>query len=246
MHPPKKRRKKGRENGFLIAAAICLLAIGGAAVVTFINSLPGEGERPRNRTTEPTAITTGKRVDQLISGVPDDRTTAATVRTTVTSPALLPATAAAEVNAPAPEPTAVDLYVLPMSNEVIKAFSDTRQVFSKTMNDWRVHPGVDFKGKNGDEIKAVADGEIIKIGKDPMWGDTIALDHGFGIVSTYRGAAPKQIKEGDTVKMGQVIGTLSAIPCESEDGPHLHLEISSDNKQIDPVAAIGVEVNSDQ
>ena len=42
--------------------------------------------------------------------------------------------------------------------------------------------------------------------------------------------------------MGDIIGNLSEIPCESLEGSHLHLEITADGKLIDPINAIGQEV----
>ena len=109
------------------------------------------------------------------------------------------------------------------------------------MNDWRVHNGVDFVGSDGQAVKALADGTIQDLEEDPLWGKTITIDHGFGIQSRYCGVTPS-VKEGDTVKVGDIVGNLSEIPCESLEGSHLHLEITADGKLIDPINAIGQEV----
>ena len=123
-------------------------------------------------------------------------------------------------------------------------FSDGKQVYSKTMADWRTHNGVDFKGEKGQKIKALADGTILSIETDALWGKVVTIDHGFGIKSRYCGIEPGDIEKGQKVEVSEVIGTLGDIPCELLDGPHLHLEITVNGAYTDPVEAIGREVKA--
>ena len=236
MKYSKDGKKKNLRN-FYIAAAICLVAVGGIVVATVANGnnletqVPEESITTTKRSIPTTSTTTpDASVDNVVTGIQDEHTEAAA------KPTETPTEPAAEAN------TQPALFVLPLTNEVIKEFSDGKLVYSNTMKDWRVHNGVDFKGDDGQEVKALADGTITAIEEDVMWGRTITIDHGLGITSKYCGVNAEGIVVDDKVEVGSVIGFLSAIPCESEDGPHLHLEITKDGNFIDSVAAIGTEV----
>ena len=127
-------------------------------------------------------------MDTPVTGVPDNRTTTTAEDTTV------PTTAPTESDVQAGA-TSVDLFILPLTNEVCGVFSNDQPVYSKTMNDWRVHNGVDFVGTEGQTVKALADGTIQTLEEDPLWGKVITIDHGFGIQSRYCGVNPS-VKEG--------------------------------------------------
>ena len=204
-------------KGFYVALAVCLLAIGGIAAATFGQTL-FVSERPK----EPSTPSNNQPVGQVVSDLPDERKT----------------TTAA--------PKAADLYVLPMGNLVQQAYSGTAPAYSVTMGDWRVHEGVDFAGEKEQPIKALADGTVKTVtADDPLWGGVVEIDHGVGVVSRYCGITAS-VKPGDTVKVGETIGKLGEIPCESAQAPHLHLELAIDDTLVNPVEAIGREVRYQQ
>lgn len=128
---------------------------------------------------------------------------------------------------------------LPVGTQILKDYSNGTMVKSKTMNDWRLHNGVDFLGETGDEIHSVTDGKVVEISSDSMWGKVVVIDHADGMKAKYCGFDEVNVKEGDTVKKEQVIGTLGSIPIESADNTHLHLEITVDGKITDPLSALG-------
>jgi murein DD-endopeptidase MepM/ murein hydrolase activator NlpD len=225
-------------KGFYVALAVCLVAVGGVAVATFVSTMPGlhndggSGNPPLTTTSA-----SDKAAENVVTDVPDDRTTPTTREKTTHAPTT---TTQADIQTGTSD---VELFILPLTNEVSKDFSNDSPVYSETMNDWRIHSGADFKGTAGQEVKALADGTILAVEEDPIWGHVISIDHGFGIQSRYCGVtAVTSLKKGDAVKVNDVIGTLSDIPCESLDGSHLHLEITADGKLINPVDAIGQEV----
>lgn len=224
-------------KGFYVALAACLVAVCGVAVGSFVNSRAGL-ERDSSTVSSPASNTPSasrdQPVDHPMSNVPDDRTTTTTVNTTRTT-----------TTTKAVTPTGADepLFVLPLTNQVLREYSAGKQVYSQTMQDWRTHNGVDFQGEKGQKVKALADGTVQSIETDPLWGPVLTLDHGFGILSRYCGVtADKDLAKGDTVEVGDVIGTLGDIPCEILDGSHLHLEILVNDQYTDPVEAIGREV----
>ena len=218
-----------KDKGFYIALALCVLAVGvvAATSLSYVFPLEQEEEETPSTTTAPTtATTTAQVVQNPVSNVPD-------LRTTTTMPTTMPTTTAV-----APE----ELYVLPLSNEICAPFSKGELLYSETMGDWRVHNGVDFTGEEGQTVKAAAAGKITVIKEDVLWGHMIEIDHGFGIVTRYCGVAARGKQVGDVVKVGEVIGVLGTIPCEAEEGSHLHLEVLSEGKPLDAVEVIGVEV----
>lgn len=221
-------------KGFYVALAVCLVAVCGVAVVTFVNAVPGLSKKGTGTTTAPTTARTTslQQVGKPVTNVPDDRTAAPTSARTTT------AATAATTAGPA------ELFVLPLTNEVTQGYSDGKQVFSQTMNDWRTHDGVDFKGEKGQAVKAIADGTVSSIASDPLWGSTVTIDHGYGIEARYCGVTVTGLKQGQAVKAGAIIGTLSEIPCEIVEGAHLHLEVLVNDEYTDPVEAIGRDVKT--
>ncbi len=159
------------------------------------------------------------------TGVPDDRdsTEATTEKTT-----------ANDLNRPY-----TGKYLLPLNSTVSKSFSDGNMVFSKTMNDWRTHDGIDIKGNIGDNAVAINDGKVTAVYNDALWGDVIEIEHGNGLKAKYCGIK-SELKADATVKQGQVIGTVTQIPIEKEDGVHVHLETSVEDKTVDPVKALNL------
>lgn len=231
----KKNGRKAGWKGFYIALAVCLVAVGGVAVVTFMNT-PGLSTKGNESSGTPTTAPS-RPVGQVVSNVPDNRLTTTTVPTTTT-------TAAPTIDTAATTSGPADLFILPLTNEVLKGYSNGQPVYSETMNDWRVHNGVDFKGEAGQKVKALADGSILKMEEDPLWGKVVTIDHGFGIHSRYCGLDAGTLKEGQTVKVGEVIGTLADVPCELNQGSHLHLEILVNDEYVNPVEAIGRDVKT--
>ena len=108
---------------------------------------------------------------------------------------------------------------------------------SKTMNDWRVHNGVDFSAKAGDAVKAVQSGAVLAIYNSSLWGTIVEVDHGAGVVARYCGLAEKlTVSANDVIEAGQIIGYVGNIPVEAADGTHLHFEITKDGAIADPLS----------
>lgn len=131
-------------------------------------------------------------------------------------------------------------YKLPMGTEIKKEFSSDTPVLSKTMGDYRTHPGVDFEGSQGAEVCAAGNGIVTRVLADTMWGYIVEIDHG-DFTARYVGLDQgASVGIGDNVQIGQKIGTLAEIPVEKEDGVHLHFEVIKDGKATDPFEALGI------
>ncbi len=220
-----EEEKKSGGKGFYIALAVCLIAICGVAVTTFVSTLPIDEPETVDQTTVSTTGTT-KSVQQVVipaTDVKDDRTTTVTTTpaTTTTTEATIPE----------------DLFVFPVSNRVLRAFSKNHY-FSDTLGEWVTHNGVDFEASEGDTVKAAADGTIVSIRQDVLWGDLIEIKHEGNLVTRYCGVTADSVAEGQSVQAGDVIGTLSAVPAEVLDPAHLHMELLVNGTHTDPLTLI--------
>lgn len=99
------------------------------------------------------------------------------------------------------------------------------------------HKGVDFRAKQGSNILAPENGTVILTGYESMNfvvnGNCIFIDHGHAVVSGYLHLSEILVKEGDSVKKGQIIGKVGGTGIAS--GPHLHWGMYVLGKTVDPL-----------
>ncbi|WHH57591.1 M23 family metallopeptidase [Petroclostridium sp. X23] len=128
----------------------------------------------------------------------------------------------------------------PVDGEVILGYAKENLVYSKTLEEWRTHNGIDIKSDRGTQVKAAADGIIEKIYKDDGLGITIVIDHGNGLKTKYCNlSTDNMVKEKQSVKQGQAIsGVGDTAAFEIGDQPHLHFEVIKDGKNVDPVTLL--------
>lgn len=128
---------------------------------------------------------------------------------------------------------------LPVAGSLAKKHDAELQVFSNTMNDYRVHLGVDITTAAGAPVYAAADGKVSKIWRDPMMGYCVAVTHDGDAVTVYKNLAEELaagIAEGTKVKAGQQIASVGeSAMVEAADEPHLHLEMTVGGLQVDPL-----------
>ncbi len=107
---------------------------------------------------------------------------------------------------------------------------------------WRIHPiykirkfhyGIDFTSPFGTDIYSTGDG-IVKIVKSSRigYGKKVVIDHGFGYETLYAHMSKFNVKKGDKVKRGDVIGYVGNTGTST--GSHLHYEVWKDGKKVNP------------
>lgn len=138
---------------------------------------------------------------------------------------------------------------LPVEGVLTKEHDPVNAVYSNTMNDYRVHTGIDIECSIGDDVIACAYGTVISVGVDPFMGTCVMIDHGDGLVSVYKNLSPdlpEGVEEGMEIFEGDLVGTVgeSAI-VEIADEPHLHFELTLNGEQIDPNKLLNYQTSSD-
>lgn len=130
-------------------------------------------------------------------------------------------------------------FSLPVSGKLSGVHDSELQVFSPTMNDYRVHLGIDILANEDTPVCAVADGTVIQIWEDVRMGQCIAVKHNGDAVSIYKNLSvdlPTGIIEGATVRAGQQIASVgSTAMVEVADEPHLHFEMTVGGLSVDPL-----------
>ena len=130
-------------------------------------------------------------------------------------------------------------FSLPVSGKLLSVHDSELQVFSPTMNDYRVHLGIDILANENTPVYAVADGTVIQIWEDIRMGNCIAVKHNGDAVSIYKNVSaelPAGIIEGASVKGGQQIASVgSSAMVEIADDPHLHFEMTVGGLAVDPL-----------
>lgn len=94
------------------------------------------------------------------------------------------------------------------------------------------HSGVDFAGKEGSNIVAVAAGVVTFAGRRSGYGNTVEVNHGSGYVTRYAHNKENTVEVGDTVKKGQVLAIMGSTGRST--GPHVHFEVLHNGKAVDP------------
>ena len=128
----------------------------------------------------------------------------------------------------------------PLSGDILKDFAINSLVYSKTLNEWCTHEGIDIAGKEGDVIVSVEDGIVERIFEDEKYGETIIISHENGYKTFYSFVSPQNLsEEKQKVRKGEAIGRLiSSTKFEANDATHLHFEILKDDEKLSPIVEI--------
>ena len=95
-----------------------------------------------------------------------------------------------------------------------------------------MHTGLDFRAATGDPVRATANGKVVSSGWSGGYGRMVEIDHGNGLSTRYGHLSEIEVKVGDTVRIGQVIGAVGSTGRST--GPHLHYETRIDGEAVDP------------
>jgi murein DD-endopeptidase MepM/ murein hydrolase activator NlpD len=94
------------------------------------------------------------------------------------------------------------------------------------------HKGIDFAGRAGDPVLAVATGIVTFAGERGGYGWLVEITHGNGYVTRYAHCAEVTVEVGELVRKGESVGTIGSTGRST--GPHVHFEVLRGGRQIDP------------
>jgi murein DD-endopeptidase MepM/ murein hydrolase activator NlpD len=94
------------------------------------------------------------------------------------------------------------------------------------------HSGLDIANRTGTPIYATADGRVSSVRKNGGLGKMIAINHGYGFKTRYAHLDKYNVKVGQKVKRGEVIGYMGSTGYST--GPHLHYEVLKNGKTVNP------------
>ena len=125
-------------------------------------------------------------------------------------------------------------FIKPIEGKIIKNYSNKELVYSKTLETWKTHEGIDIACNINDDVKSCEDGVIEKIYNDSLYGNTIIISHGKEYKTIYSNVI-SNLSIKDKVSKNQIIGKLdnSGI-VESKEESHLHFVMIYNDEIINP------------
>ena len=130
-----------------------------------------------------------------------------------------------------------DKFILPFDNAIITGVYGSQRILNGKPR-WP-HYGLDFAGKLGTPIKAMADG-IVTLAEQDLYftGTTLIFDHGHGISTLYMHMDEMFVEKEDIVKQGDIIGTVGS--SGRSTGPHLDVRLNWFGTRLDPASILNI------
>lgn len=121
-------------------------------------------------------------------------------------------------------------FLRPIDSQLTSGFGRRRIVNNQPRSP---HAGVDFKAEAGTPIKAANSGKVVLSENLFFSGNTVVIDHGLGLYTYYGHCTTLQVKNGEMVKKGQLVGTVGSTGRVT--GPHLHWSCRLNGARVDPL-----------
>ncbi|MCI0574425.1 MAG: M23 family metallopeptidase [Myxococcaceae bacterium] len=128
-------------------------------------------------------------------------------------------------------------FALPRKAGITARFGDRRTFNGQPQTQ---HYGLDLRGRPGDPIHAANDGVVVLVRECFASGNSVVLDHGAGLYTTYFHLTRFAVKEGQTVKRGELLGTVGRTGRVT--GPHLHWSVKVGGLYVDPESLLRLDL----
>jgi murein DD-endopeptidase MepM/ murein hydrolase activator NlpD len=131
-----------------------------------------------------------------------------------------------------------DPFIMPIQSKITSAFGKAR-VYNGSLKGY--HSGTDFRAKTGTNIFAANCGKVVLVKNRFYSGGTVLIDHGRGIYTCYFHMSAFNVKEGEMVKRGEILGVSGQ--SGRVTGPHLHFSARINAVQVDPLQLVSLMNN---
>ena len=125
----------------------------------------------------------------------------------------------------------------PLNNaQIQKMYSIDKVIYSKTLQQWKTHDGIDVVSASSSDVKSIEKGVVSNVYTDSFYGTTIEVEHINGYKSVYSNLDENvYVNIGESVIKGQKIGKLGNTSVgEYLDDEHLHFMLYLNDKSVDP------------
>ena len=127
-----------------------------------------------------------------------------------------------------------------LGTEVVREYSEKEPSYSKTLNLWEIHKGIDVSANKGQEIKSLLAGTVVDVYKDDEYGMSIKIKSENDTIVVYSNLDSKtKVEKNQQVKQGDVIGIVGETSeVEISDGTHVHVQAYRGEESINPMDLI--------
>ncbi|MEZ4828258.1 MAG: M23 family metallopeptidase [Bacteroidia bacterium] len=134
-------------------------------------------------------------------------------------------------------------YLSPLKNALVVSGFGMR--LHPVLQESRMHQGVDFRAKEGTPVYAAGSGLVLEAGESSgNYGIMIDIHHDNTYVTRYAHLSKVEVKAGEVVVAGQLIGYSGNTGLTT--GPHLHYEVIQDKNKVDPMIYLPEEVKVEE
>lgn len=125
-------------------------------------------------------------------------------------------------------------FVLPQAYTIIREYVPSPE-WNAQLGCWQSHPGADFTSADQTAL-SICEGVVRSVGKNGIYGGFVEVVAGEVLVRYASIAPAEDLAAGSALSVGDAIGTMnSSMPAEAHTGAHLHLEIQSKGRCLDPL-----------
>lgn len=227
----------------VICGCLCLTAVGAGVVWQAVDSRQTPVQQTERRPETP-------RVQQSVTVPTQPATAVQTKKVDETQlnreqqsndPGEAPeSTEAADASVTQASAPAEPVFSYPLQGEVVMRYSPDSAIYDPTLNQYRTHAAVRLSAETGAEVAAAEKGTVEEITKDEENGNSVAIAHGNGWLTTYSQLAEDiSVKVGETVEKGQIIGTVGEpTKYAVQLGSHVQFSVEKDGEPVNPAQVV--------